>query len=94
MPMTIDNQILQTEVPEFFTDSWEDVKNNEKLLIIYLWQAVTACNDNDEDTKEYIKTEIEAARECASTLTESTIKECKQAILRMVSKAAIYARRH
>lgn len=91
MTMTIDNQILKTEVPEFFTDSWEDVKNNEKLLIIFLWQAINACNDNDADTREYIKSEIEAARECASTLTASTIEECKQAVLRMVSKAAAYA---
>ena len=90
MPMTIDNQILQTEVPEFFTDSWEDVKNNEKLLIIYLWQAVTASYNNDADTKKYIKMEIEAARECASTLTASTIEQCKQTVLRMVSKAATY----
>ena len=90
MTMTIDNQILKTEVPEFFTDSWEDVKNNEKLLIIYLWQPLNA-GGNDADTREYIKSEIEAARECASTLTESTIEECKQAILRMMSKAATYA---
>ena len=89
MPMTIDNQILQTEVPEFFTDSWEDVKNNEKLLIIYLWQAINA-GGNDAETKEYIKMEIEAARECASTLTASTIEQCKQTVLRMVSKVATY----
>lgn len=89
MPMTIDNQILKTEVPEFFTDSWNDVKNNEKLLIIYLWQAINA-GGNDAETKEYIEAEIEAARECSSTLTASTIEECKQTVLRMVSKAATY----
>ena len=29
MPMTKNCEILKTEVPEFFTDSWIDVKNNE-----------------------------------------------------------------
>lgn len=83
MPMTIDNQILQTEVPEFFTDSWSEVENNEKLLIIYLWQAINAY--------ECIESDLEGARKAASTLTESTIEQCKQTVLRMVSKAATYA---
>lgn len=82
MPMTIDNQVLQKFVPEFFTDSWNDVKNNEKLLIIYLWQAINA-GGNDAETKEYIETQLEAARECASTLTANTIEQCKQTVLRM-----------
>ena len=80
MPMTKNCEILKTEVPEFFTDSWIDVKNNEKLLIIYLWQAVTAY--------EYIEADLEGARQCAKTLTASTIEQCKQTVLRMVSKAA------
>ena len=28
MPMTKDCEILKTEVPEFFTDSWSEVENN------------------------------------------------------------------
>ena len=83
MPMTKDCEILKTEVPEFFTDSWDEVENNEKLLIIYLWQAINAY--------EYIEADLEGARRAASTLTASTIEECKQAVLRMVSKAATYA---
>ena len=83
MPMTKDCEILKTEVPEFFTDSWSEVENNEKLLIIYLWQAVNAY--------EYIEADLEGAKEAASTLTASTIEECKQTVLRMVSKAATNA---
>jgi len=86
MTLTKDCEILKTEVPEFFTDSWEDVKNNEKLLVVYLWQAVTAGG-----YKQSIDDDLEGARECASTLTASTIEECKQTVLRMVSKGATNA---
>ena len=84
MPYSKESQVLQKFVPEFFTDSWNDVKNNEKLLIIYLWQAINA-GGNDAETKEYIQTQLEAARECASTLTANTIEQCKQTVLRMGS---------
>ncbi len=87
MPYSKDNLILKMELPEFFSDSWNDVKNNEKLLIVYLWQAINAAG-NDADTKEYIETQLEAAGDCASTLTANTIEQCKETVLRMVSKAA------
>ena len=82
MPYSKESQVLQKFVPEFFTDSWNDVKKNEILLIIYLWQAINA-GGNDAETKEYIQTQLEAARECASTLTANTIEQCKQTVLRM-----------
>ena len=79
-------EILESEVPEFFSTSWEEDKNNEKLLIIYLWQAVTAGGH-----KPYIDDQINGARECAKTLTDETIKQCKETVLRMMSRRSKYA---